>query len=378
MSAIRPFRIDIPQARLDDLADRLHRALWPNELPGTGDAYGVPGDRVRTLAHYWVNEFDWRALESALNAYPQFTTEIDGEDIHFLHVRSTREDATPVILTHGWPGSVLEYLDVIGPLTEPESAEEPAFHVVIPSLPGFGFSGPTRSTGWGTHRTAQAWLELMDRLGYHRFAAIGNDGGSMVSPEMGRLAPDRLIGVHVTQLFSFPSGDPAEMDGLSAEDGAALAHLQWFHQNKMAFNILHSQQPQTLAYALTDSPLGLLGWNAQLFGESLDAEFVIGNVAIYWLTGTAASSTRFYYEDAHASRTATEPTTVPIALAMFKGDFQSIRRFAERDHKNIVSWHSYDVGSATGSANDAAGHYAAHEAPDELIGDIRQFFAGLN
>ncbi|MEV5648367.1 epoxide hydrolase family protein [Nocardia sp. NPDC052254] len=374
---IHPFRIDVPQARLDDLADRLRRALWPDELPGVADSYGVPGDRVRALADYWYNEFDWRAVEARLNEYPQFRTEIDGENIHFLHVRSARPDALPVILTHGWPGSVLEYLDVIEALTTPESPGDPAFHVVLPSLPGFGFSGPTRSTGWGTQRTARAWAELMDRLGYERFGAIGNDGGSMISPEIGRLAGDRVVGVHVTQLFSFPSGDPAEFEGLPEADLAALAHLQWFHDNKMAFNTLCSQQPQTLAYALSDSPLGLLGWNAQLFGESLDPEFVIGNIALYWLTGTAGSSIRFYYENAHATDQPTEPTTTPTALAMFAGDFQSIRRFAERDHENIVSWNSYDVGAVTGGQNDAAGHYSAHEAPEVLVGDIRRFFAQL-
>ncbi|MEV6072854.1 epoxide hydrolase [Nocardia sp. NPDC052001] len=378
MNAIRPFRIDVPQAQLDDLADRLHRALWPNELPGVADAYGVPNGRVRDLAEYWAGTFDWRALEAKLNAYPQFTTEIEGEDIHFLHIRSEREDATPVILTHGWPGSILEYLDVIAPLTAPESAEDPAFHLVIPSLPGFGFSGPTRSTGWSRYRTARAWVELMDRLGYQRYGAIGNDGGSMVAPEMGRIAPDRVLGVHVTQLFSFPSGDPAEMADLSEEDMAGLAHLQWFYENKMSFNNLHSQQPQTIAFALADSPTGLLAWNAQLFGESLDYDFVIGNVAIYWLTGTSGSALRFYYEDAHSEQP-TEPTTVPTGLAMFKGDFQSIRRFAERDHKNIVSWNAYDVTSVhSTSANDAAGHYAAHEAPEVLVADIRQFFARLS
>ncbi|MEV6773235.1 epoxide hydrolase [Nocardia sp. NPDC051030] len=376
MNAIRPFRIDVPQTQLDDLSERLTRALWPNELAGVGDAYGVPGDRVRALAEYWAREFDWRALEAKLNAYPQFTTEIDGEDIHFLHVRSSREDALPVILTHGWPGSVVEYLDVIEALTEP-SADQPAFHVVIPSLPGFGFSGPTRSTGWNRYRTARAWVELMNRLGYDQYGAIGNDAGSMIAPEMGRIAPQHIVGVHVTQLFSFPSGDPAEFEGLSAEDMAALGHLQWFHENKMAFNTLQSQQPATLAFALADSPVGLLGWNAQLFGESLDPEFVIANTAIYWLTGTAASSIRFYYEDAHTSEHPTEPTTVPTALAMFKGDFQSIRRFAERDHKNIVSWNSYDIGVNAGGPNDAAGHYAAHEAPEVLLADIRSFFAQL-
>ncbi|MGW6725213.1 epoxide hydrolase family protein [Nocardia sp. NPDC055029] len=376
-ATITPFRIDVPQARLDDLAARLRGALYPDELPGVGDSYGVPAERVRSLAQYWLEQFDWRALESELNAYPQFTTEIEGEDIHFLHIRSSRPDATPVILTHGWPGSILEYVDVIAPLTEPESAEDPAFHLVIPSLPGFGFSGPTRSTGWNRYRTARAWAELMARLGYERYGAIGNDGGSMVSPELGRIAPEKVVGVHVTQLFSFPSGDPAEFEGLSEADMAALQHLQWFHENKMAFNTLHSQQPQTLAYALADSPIGLLGWNSQLFGESLDAQFIVANVALYWLTGTAGSSLRFYYEDAHATEHPAEPTVVPTGLAMFAGDFQSIRRFAERDHSNIVSWNSYDTAAASGGANDAAGHYAAHEAPEVLVGDIRRFFAGL-
>ncbi|MVU80239.1 alpha/beta fold hydrolase [Nocardia sp. ET3-3] len=377
-TAIRPFRIDVPQAQLDELSARLRNALYPNELPGVGDAYGVTADRVRGLADYWLNEFDWRALESELNAYPQFTTEIEGEDIHFLHVRSPREDAVPAVLIHGWPGSILEYLDVIEPLTNPADAASPAFHLVIPSLPGFGFSGPTRSTGWGTRRTARAFVELMVRLGYERFGAIGNDAGSMVAPEMARIAPDRLLGMHVTQLFSFPSGDPAEMADLPEEDLAALGHLQWFMDNKFSFNTLHSQQPQTLAFAISDSPIGLLGWNSQLMGESLDAEFIVGNTAIYWLTGTAASSIRFYWEDAHDTERTPGPTTVPTALCMFKGDFQSMRRFADRDHKNIVSWHAHDVRSMhSTSANDAAGHYAAHEAPEVLLADIRQFFARL-
>ncbi|MEU1954866.1 epoxide hydrolase family protein [Nocardia rhamnosiphila] len=378
MTAVRPFHIDIPQTRLDDLADRLRRAIWPNELRGVADSYGVPNDRVRGLAEYWLERFDWRALEAKLNAYPQFVTEIDGEDIHFLHIESSRADALPVILSHGWPGSILEYLDVIALLTEPESGEEPAFHLVIPSLPGFGFSGPTRSTGWGCRRTARAWVELMSRLGYERYGAIGNDGGSMISPEIGRIDPERVVGVHVTQLFSFPTDDPSQFEGMSEADLAALAHLQWFHENKMAFNTLHSQQPQTLAFALSDSPLGLLGWNAQLFGESLDKDFVIGNVALYWLTGTGGSSIRFYYEDAHSAQQPTGPTTTPTALAMFKGDFQSIRRFAERDHSNIVSWNAYDIGTARGGANDAAGHYAAHEAPAVLVADIQKFFAGIS
>ncbi|MFD9958208.1 TIGR03086 family metal-binding protein [Amycolatopsis sp. NPDC058986] len=366
MTEIRPFRADVPQADLDELSARLRRALWPDDLPA---AYGVTNERVRKLAEYWLDEFDWRAFEARLNAFPQYVTEIDGEDIHFLHVRSSRPDATPLVLTHGWPGSIVEYLDVIGPLAEPASADEPAFHLVIPSLPGFGFSGPTRSAGWDRYRTARAWAELMRRLGYERYGAVGNDGGSMVSPELGRIAPENVVGVHVTQLFSFPSGDPAEMAGLDETEQAALATLQWFYEEKFSFNTLHSQQPHTLAFALADSPLGLLAWNAQLFDEKLDAEFVIANVALYWLTGTAGSSIRFYYEEKHTTEHPAGPTTTPTALAMFPNDFQSIRRFAARDHANLVSWNSYP--------ETGAGHYAAHEATGVLVGDLRQFFAGL-
>ncbi|MDT0302021.1 epoxide hydrolase family protein [Streptomonospora wellingtoniae] len=364
---IRPYRAEIPQTALDGLRDRLRSAQWPQEIPGSGDAYGVPVDRVRSLAAYWLEKFDWRAVEGRLNSYPQFTTEIDGQNIHFLHVRSPRADALPLILTHGWPGSVLEYLDIIPLLTDPDSADTPAFHLVIPSLPGFGFSGPTTEAGWGTQRTARAWAELMERLGYSSYGAVGNDGGSMVSPEIGRMVPDRVKGVHVTQLFSFPTGDPAEMADLSEEDQAALARLQWFYENKFSFNALHSQQPQTLAYALADSPLGLLAWQSQLFDETVDDEFVVANVALYWLTGTSGSSIRFYYEDARDDVRPEGPTTVPTALAMFEGDFISIRRFAERDHAGLVRWNSYGTG----------GHYAAHQAPEVLTGDIREFFAGL-
>jgi epoxide hydrolase len=373
---IRPFRVEIPQADLDDLAARLRQTRWPDELPGAGDAYGAPSARVRRLVEYWRDSFDWRALEARLNAYPLFVTEIDGEPVHFLHVRSSRADATPLILTHGWPGSVVEYLDVIAPLTEPADPDAPAFHVVIPSIPGYGFSGPTHSAGWHRWRIAAAWRELMARLGYERYGAVGNDGGSMISPELGRLDGDHVIGVHVTQIFSFPSGDPAEFDKFTDADHAALRHLQWFYENKFSFNMVHSQQPQTLAYALADSPVGLLAWNAQLFGDSLDDEFIVANVALYWLTGTAGSAIRLYFEDAHAAaelaRPAT-PTTVPLGLAMFGGDFQSMRPLAERDHANIVSWHVY----ASTSGDEVGGHYSAHEATDVLVNDVRQFFAML-
>src|SRR6266540_66730 len=249
---IRPFRIDVPQPEVDDLRDRLARTRWPEAPGGIGWARGIPLEETRELADHWRTTYDWRAREAELNAFPQFVTEIDGQPIHFLHVRSSREDATPLVLTHGWPGSIVEYLDVIGPLTEPASAEEPAFHLVIPSLPGFGFSGPAKEAGWGQYRTARAWAELMARPGYESYGAVGNDGGSMVSPELGRIAPDRVIGVHVTQLFSFPSGDPAEMANLTETDFAALKHLQWFYEEMFSFNQVQSQQPHTLAFSLTD------------------------------------------------------------------------------------------------------------------------------
>lgn len=363
---VKPFEISIPQSALDDLQARLERTRWPDELPGVNWEYGVPVGYVKDLADYWLNGYDWRRWEARLNEYPQYTTEIDGQNIHFLHVRSPEADALPLILTHGWPGSVVEYLDVIEPMLKPEAyggSPADAFHLVIPSLPGYGFSGPTRETGWNNLRIARAWATLMDRLGYDRYGAVGNDAGSMISPELGRLDPEHVVGVHVTQIFSFPSGDAAELDDLTPEEQQELGTLQWFYENKMSFNTLMSQQPQTLAFALQDSPVGLLAWNAQLFGEDLEPDFILTNVMLYWLTGTAASAARIYYENARAPRP-TQPTTVPMGLAAFGGDFSGIRRFAHRDHQNLVHWSVFDHG----------GHFAAHKAPDLLAGDVRAFF----
>jgi pimeloyl-ACP methyl ester carboxylesterase len=357
MSFINPFQINIPQADLDDLQARLAMTRFTDEIPGSGADYGVSVEWVKRLVDYWRSSYDWRKWEARLNAYPQFTTEIDGQNIHFIHVRAVKEDALPLILSHGWPGTVVEYLDVIEDLSQD-------FHLVIPSLPGFGFSGPTRERGWNRYRIARAWVELMQRLGYNRYGAVGNDGGSFVSPEVGRLAPEQVVGVHVTQIFSFPSGDPAELEGLTEEEQAGLQHLQWFWETMGAYNTLQAQSPQTLAHAIADSPAGLLAWMGQLI--AIDDDFTLTNVTIHWLCRTAGSSTRFYYEDAKAKHP-TEPTTVPIGLANFANDFQSIRRFAERDHKHIAQWHIYDVG----------GHYAAHQAPEVLAKDIRAFFLRL-
>lgn len=384
---IRPFSINVPDEDLADLRERLDRVRWTTDIPGRGgkaaeeagaEDYGVSLAWVQKLTKYWRHEFDWRAAEARINAYPQFVTEIDGQDIHFLHVKSREPGAIPLILTHGWPGSVAEYLDVIGPLTDPRAfGRDPstAFHLVIPSLPGFGFSAPLRDRGWSTRRTAAAWAGLMRRLGYQRYGAAGNDAGSMISPEVGRLDPEHVLAVHVTQVFSFPSGDPAEFEGMSAEDGAALQKLQWFMDHKISFNQLHSQQPQTLAHALADSPVGLLGWNAQLMtgdamgDKQLDEDFILTNVALYWFTNTSGSAIRFYYEDAHADRTrAAEPTTLPLGVAGFAGDFSGVRRFAERDHKNLVQWNMHP---------EPGGHYAAHLEPEVLADDIREYFRRL-
>ncbi|HUR01003.1 MAG TPA: epoxide hydrolase, partial [Nonomuraea sp.] len=327
--SVHPFHVEIPQADLDDLRTRLAMTRFTDEIADADQ--GVRVERVRRLVGRWLDGFDWRAQEARLNAYPQFTTEIDGQNIHFIHVRSDNPDALPLILTHGWPGSIVEYLNAIEPLSR-------HFHLVVPSLPGYGFSGPTTELGWDNQRIARAWIELMARLGYERYGAVGNDAGSMISPEIGRLAPDRVVGVHVTQLFSFPSGDPAEFANLSEEDQAGLAVLDWFWKEKGAFNVLQSQQPQTLAHAITDSPAGLVGWLAQLFDDGLDNDldddFVLTNAAIHWFTGTAGSALRLYWENARAEQPK-EPTTVPTALAMAEGDFKSIRPFAERDHTGI-------------------------------------------
>jgi pimeloyl-ACP methyl ester carboxylesterase len=351
--------VDIADTELKDLQERLARARFTDQIPGAETEYGVSVDRVRQLAEYWRDGYDWRAWEARLNAHPQFTTEIDGQRIHFLHVRSDREDAFPLILTHGWPGSVVEFLDVIEPLTAA------GFHLVIPSIPGYGFSGPTTEAGWNNARIARAWAELMARLGYTRYGAAGNDAGSMISPEVGRIDPDHVAGVHVTQVFSFPSGDPAEFEKLTPEDHGTLETLNWFMEHKFAFNVLQSQQPQTLAHALADSPVGLLAWNSQLIDEG-DDDFILTNVALYWFTGTAGSSIRLYFENGKAEHP-TGPTTVPLALAGSAGDFHGIRAFAERDHADIRSWNVYEGRS----------HYLHHTKPAELAADITAFFRGL-
>ncbi len=368
---IRPFRIAIPQADLDDLRDRLARTRWPDELPGVGWDYGVPLGYLKELVDYWRTSYDWRAHEARLNQFPQFTTEIDGQHVHFLHVRSPEPDALPLILTHGWPGSIAEFLAIIGPLTDPAThggAAGDAFHLVIPSIPGFGFSGPTRETGWGVRRVAAAWAELMSRLGYERYGAQGGDAGSMVSPELGRIDAPHVVGVHLNAMVTPHSGDPAEMEGLTETEQARLANLERWRRELSGYAMIQGTRPQTLAYGLADSPSGQLAWNVDWFAAHgdkvgvLDRDAILTNVMLYWLTNTAGSAARLYREIASAWGGAPTRSTAPTGVAVFPGD-SSIRRFAERGN-TIVHWSEFDRG----------GHFAAMEVPELLVGDVREFF----
>jgi pimeloyl-ACP methyl ester carboxylesterase len=363
-----PFTIDVADAELADLHRRLAATRWAPEPADGSSGYDVPRAWIEELVHYWQDGYDWRASEERLNSFPQFTTRIDNTNVHFLHIRSPRPDPLPLILTHGWPGSVVEFLDVIEPLTEPRDG--PAFDLVIPSLPGFTWSGPTPDPGWGPRRIARAWAVLMERLGYQRYGAVGNDWGSHISPELGRVAPDAVVGVHVTQVFSFPDGEwlayppttePAD-DHLGPADLDALHALRGLQKTSGSYAHVHAQKPGTLGFGLTDSPVALLAWNGQVMRD-LDPDTLLTHVSAYWLTRTATSSLRIYAEHQHQTAPRT-PTTTPLALAQFRDDLRSIRAYAERDHRNIVSWNTYDSG----------GHYAAHQAPDLLVHDIREFF----
>ncbi|WP_432094112.1 epoxide hydrolase family protein [Streptomyces sp. bgisy100] len=387
--SIRPFQVAIPDSDLDDLRNRLDRTRWPDELPDAGWAYGVPRDYLRELAHYWRHEYDWRAAETRLNQWPQFMTTIDGANIHFAHIRSPEPDATPLIITHGWPGSIVEFERITGPLTDPRAhGGDPAdaFHLVLPSIPGFGFSGPTREKGWEYHRVAAAFAELMRRLGYRRYGTQGGDWGAAISRELGRIRPDHVIGVHLNLIpGAGATAEPSEEElaALSPAERertrASWERMQAWSRDKQGYADIQSTRPQTLAYALADSPVGQLAWIAEKFKEwtdsvdrpedAVDRDHLLTNVMLYWLTGTVGSSGRIYYERAHAAYAGNqpEPSTAPTAFASFpQENFIVLRHIAERTN-NIVRWTDFDRG----------GHFAAMEEPDLLIGDIRAFFRSL-
>ncbi|MFC8849262.1 MULTISPECIES: epoxide hydrolase family protein [unclassified Micromonospora] len=383
---MEPFKLDIPQADIEDLHRRLTATRWPQELPGVGWKRGVPLGYLRELADYWRDEYDWRSAEAELNQIPQYTTEIDGATIHFLHVRSPEPDARPLLLTHGWPGSVAEFLDVIGPLSDPRAhggAAADAFHLVIPSIPGYGFSQPLAETGWDVPRIAAAWAELMRRLGYERYGTQGGDAGSVISLEVARTDPDHVIGAHVNMLMTFPSGDPAELADLSETDQARLGKLARFDAELSGYMKVMATRPQTIAYGLNDSPAGLLAWIVEKFGEWTDSggvpedavnrDRMLTTVSIYWFTQSAGPSAHFYYEGAEGVRQAVSgvqppPITTPVGVAVFPHDiFVPLRRLADRDLPTLSHWTEFDRG----------GHFAALEQPALLTDDVRSFFRGL-
>lgn len=382
---VHPFRLEVPESELQDLKDRLSRTRWPDELPGVGWSYGVPLHYLKDLAEYWRTAYDWRKYERRINDFPQFTTTIDGARIHFFHVRSPEPTAVPLLMMHGWPGSVVEFLEVMGPLTDPPAhGGDPAdaFHVVVPSMPGFGPSGPTVETGWHAWRIAEAYPLLMARLGYEKYFAHGSDWGSRIVRDLGFTDPEHVVALHTTLLRSLPL--PEDMDSLTDEERDRIGDFTRFGNELNGYMKVQGTRPQTLAYSLTDSPVGQLAWIVEKFKDWADApdvpedsvprDLILTNVMLYWLTGTANSSSRIYYEHAHWEKNdlpdprlnwnTPQPSTVPTGVAVFRHElFRSIRRFCERSD-NIQHWAEYDRG----------GHFPGLEVPDLLIGDLRTFF----
>ncbi|RCV50353.1 epoxide hydrolase family protein [Marinitenerispora sediminis] len=372
-TAITPFRIDIPQADLDDLAGRLANTRWPEQPAGAGWEYGIPADHLRGLVDYWRTEYDWREQERRLNALPQFRTELDGHAVHFVHIRSPEPDAFPLLLTHGWPGSVVEFREMTGPLTDPRAhGGDPAdaFHVVVPSAPGFPLSGPTRETGWSVARVARAWAELMRRLGYSRYAAHGGDFGALVSRQLGLIDPEHVAALHVTSVFS-ASATPETADFSVEAEKRSVEKGYRYEYELGGYAAIQSTKPQLVAYGLTDSPVAQLAWIADVFRAgadpagapeaAVDRDALLTNVMLYWLTATAGSSAR-YYKDGVETWGEPEPaSSVPTAVAVFPHDIMlPIRRLAERDN-HIVRWTEFDRG----------GHFAAMEQPALLVEDLR-------
>jgi pimeloyl-ACP methyl ester carboxylesterase len=370
-TALTPFRAGIPDAALADLEDRLARTRWPEAETVDDWSQGVPLDYLRDLAAYWRTSYDWRATEARLNALPQFRTEIDGLGIHFLHVRSPHPDAVPLLLTHGWPGSVIEFLDLVGPLTDPEDPAD-AFHVVCPSLPGYAFSDKPAATGWTVERTAAAWARLMARLGYGRYAAHGVDWGSFITGALGGIDAEHLIGIHLAMPFAKP---PQEQVALDERDLAGLAALKEFQQQEGGYSAVQSTRPQTLGYALTDSPVGQLAWIVEKYwawsDHDGDLEKVVPRdrlldvVTLAWLAGTAASSARIYWES--HNKMALGPVDVPTACSVFPKDARMPRAWCEHRFTDLRRWTDHGTG----------GHFPALEQPGLLVDELRSFFRPL-
>ncbi|MYH71496.1 MAG: epoxide hydrolase 1 [Acidimicrobiia bacterium] len=372
MSEITPFTVEISDAALEDLRRRLRDARWPDQIPGVGWDYGADMGYIQELARYWADEYDWRAAEAELNELSHYTTDIDGQNIHFIHQRSPHADAYPLVISHGWPGSVVEFLDIIGLLTHPDDPAD-AFHVVAPSLPGYGFSGPTADRGWDTHRTAKAFAALMGQLGYERYGAQGGDWGSMISQNIGRYDTDGCEAVHVNFLFATaPEGGPGE---LTEAEQAGLARANLYFTEGAGYMQIQSTKPQTLAYGLTDSPVGQLAWIAEKFlawtdndgtiESAVSRDRLLTNISLYWFTATAGSSARMYYETLRPGGPGLgDPLATPLGMANFPMEIMQAPRGWLEGNYNIVHWSDMAEG----------GHFAAMEEPEALAQDIRQFF----
>lgn len=365
---VRPFQIHVPDEELADLRQRLASTRYA-EHPATDDwTTGTPADYLRDMVQRW-QQFDWRAEEARMNAHPNFLTEIDGQTIHFQHIRSPHADATPLLLAHTYPGSFHEFADLIGPLTDPVAhggRSEDALDLVIPSMPGFAWSTPLSDGQWTMARVAKTWDALMRGLGYERYGVHGSDGGAMVGRELAILNPAGFLGAHVLQLFSFSSGDPAEFESLTPEDYAALEFAQWF-TTVNGYAAMNASRPNTIAAALSDSPVAQLAYN-ELFnnfgnGTSLvTADQILAQVSLYWLTNTSAGAVRYHHTERNSAPVVNHG---PIGVTVFADDFQTIRSFAARDNTSIVRWTTQPRG----------GHFAAMEVPAELVSEIRGFFA---
>ena len=370
MADLTPFRVDVPDAVLDDLRERLARTRWPDQIPGSGWGYGTDGTYLRDLCATWQSSFDWRAQEDRFNRWPHFLTDIDGQPVHFIHARSDNADALPLVITHGWPGSVSEFLDVIEPLRT-------NFHVVAPSLPGYGFSGPTTAPGWDCQRVAEAWATLMARLGYERYGAQGGDWGAMVSERLAAHDPEHCVGLHSNMLLAFPA-DASTIE-LDETEQADLAAAGTFMTTGAAYQEIQGKNPQTLGYGLTDSPAGLAGWIVEKFwawtdndGNPEDAvtrDQILTNLSVYWHTKTINSSIRLYCESQRGRNFGPrdEYVTVPTAAAVFPKEIFRIPEAYAAARFNLVRYNRFDRG----------GHFAALEEPDLLVQDIREFFADL-